>query len=84
MLSLRKFKLLYIWFTAKSVAFSIPNEINAEAKLDNFSSNPTVEAISPIKTDKSRTKTCISKNYNNYKPKLFSCCLADNIVGNCF
>ncbi|WP_374696976.1 hypothetical protein [Spiroplasma endosymbiont of Polydrusus formosus] len=29
LLSLRKFKLSYIWFTAKSVDVSIPNEINA-------------------------------------------------------
>ncbi|UZQ30949.1 MAG: hypothetical protein OHM56_05475 [Spiroplasma phoeniceum] len=72
--------LSYIWFTAKSVAVSTPNEINAAAKLDNPAPRPTAEAIPPVKTDKPRAKTWIPKNYNNCKPKLFSCCWVDNLV----
>ncbi|WP_338992124.1 hypothetical protein [Spiroplasma endosymbiont of Seladonia tumulorum] len=63
--------LSYIWFTAKSVAVSTPNEINAAAKLDNPVPRPTAEAIPPVKTDKPRAKTWIPKNSNNCKPKFF-------------
>ncbi|UZQ30406.1 MAG: hypothetical protein OHM57_01835 [Spiroplasma phoeniceum] len=50
-------------------------------KLDKPAPRPTAEAIPPVKTDKTRAKTWIPKNYNNCKPKLFSCCWIDNLVG---
>ncbi len=49
--------LSYIWFTAKSVAVSTLNEINAAAKLDNTAPRPTAKAIPPVKTDKPRAKS---------------------------
>ncbi|UZQ29356.1 MAG: hypothetical protein OHM57_08620 [Spiroplasma phoeniceum] len=73
--------LSYIWFTTKSVAASTPNEINAAEKLDNLAPRPTAEAIPSVKTYKPSVKTWIPKNYNKCKPKLFSCCCIDNLVG---
>ncbi len=72
--------LSYILFTAKSVAFSTLNDINAAEKLDKPAYKPTTDAAPPVKTDKTRAKTWIPKNYNNCKPKLFSFCWIDNLV----
>ncbi len=72
--------LSYIWFKAKSVAVSTPNEIKAAAKLDNPAPRPTAEAIPPVKNDKPSAKTWMPKNYNNCKPKLFYCRWIDNLV----